>query len=137
QISARIQPGEPKSPGSTALPLAWSTSAASPASPAPIAAIRVSEMPISAATLPTPGMTSVPPRTTRSKRELTRAFNSLAGPEPLRFQLGEEALTLEVAQVPVDLGQQFLVLEPRVDADDAGIPNCGVSESAVDRKSVV
>src|SRR5215470_1445572 len=56
---------------------------------------------------------------------------SLAGAEPLRFQLGEEAFALEVAQVPVDLRQQFLVLEPRVDADDAGIPNGGIAESGV------
>src|SRR6516225_6548035 len=60
-----------------------------------------------------------------------RAITSLFGAEPLRLQLGEKAFALEVAEMPVDLGQQFLVLEARVDADHAGIPNAGITESGV------
>src|SRR5262245_39122817 len=158
-----------KSPGSTTLPPASSTSCAAPESFSPMAAMRPPQMPISAATVPTPGMTSVPLRTTRSKRRLTagscghgggrssrapsrssnqyertcgpsqpwrlpptaRAVRSLAGAEPLRLQLGEKVLALEIGEVTVDFGQQFLVLEPRVDADHPGIPNRGIAESGV------
>src|ERR1700751_1012530 len=60
-----------------------------------------------------------------------RAITSLAGAEPLRLQLREKAFALEVAEVPVDLGQQVLVLEARVDADHAGIPDAGIAESGV------
>src|ERR1700730_18914195 len=66
-----------------------------------------------------------------SRLATARAITSLVGAEPLRLQLGEEAFTLEVAEVPVDLGQQVLVLEARVDADHAGIPNGGITESGV------
>src|ERR1700756_1343004 len=66
-----------------------------------------------------------------SRLATARAITSLVGAEPLRLQLGEEAFTLEVAEVPVDLGQQFLVLEARVDADHAGVPNGGITESGV------
>src|SRR5438034_5425621 len=139
-----------KIPGSTTLPPASSTSCADPESSSPMAAMQLPQTPTSAATVPTPGMTSVPLRTTRSKRGLTpgscgyggghggkrscarlrgrasdrsesaasrdgafrpRAITSLVGAEPLRLQLGEKAFAFEVAEVPVDLGQQVLVLE--------------------------
>ena len=34
-----------------------------------------------------------------------------------------EAFAFEVAQMPVDLGQQFFALKPRIDVHNAGIPN--------------
>src|SRR4051794_16399047 len=52
-------------PGSTVFPLASRTSSARPARSLPRAAILPPEMPTSALTIPTPGMTRVPPSTTR------------------------------------------------------------------------
>src|SRR5258707_10744330 len=68
-----------KIPGSTTLPPASNTSCADPESSSPTAAMRLPKMPTSAATVPTPGMTSVPLRTTRSKRGLTPGSRGYGG----------------------------------------------------------
>src|SRR5215470_12093447 len=68
-----------KIPGSTTLPPASSTSCADPESFSPMAAMRLPQMPTSAATVPTPEMTSVPLRTTRSKRGLTTGSRGHGG----------------------------------------------------------
>src|SRR5262249_30248119 len=85
-----------KIPGSTTLPPAASTSCAGPESFSPMPERRLPQMPTSAATVPTPGMMSVPLRTTRSKRGLTAGSCCHGGERSCRAFEAEQAASRSV-----------------------------------------